>query len=599
MRSTKRTLLLVASGLAIVSLVIGGFFAVHGSTQAASGKSNATVRLTRAGTASMSAGHGKSTKGDTTNEFRPAAPDEEVPQSSTIHHVSASHVPNPSGNAVTSTNPGFTGFNGLSHADQRNAGTGAYTGTQFSLEPPDQALCVGNSYVLESINTAIQVFTPSGGAVTAPIAINQFLGLAPEIDRVNVVFGDFTSDPKCYFDADTGRWFLTVLQADVDPANGAFTGRTHVEIAVSKTSNPAGDWYIYSLDTTNDGQNGTPNHASCPCLGDQPLIGADHYGFYISTNEFPLFSNGFNGAQLYAMSKTALAAGTLPAVAYFDAGSMTAPDGGIWYSVQPATSPGTSYSTANGGTEYFMSALDFSNSLDSRVAVWAMTNTSSLSGTPAISLTNTVIDSEVYGLPPAAQQKSGPTPYGDSVHSPLALLDGGDDRMEQTVYAAGNLWAGLNTVVQTPNGPTRVGIAYFIVKPSVSNDQVGASMVGQGYVSANQANVLYPSIGVNTSGKAVMTFTLVGRDYYPSAAYASIDPTSGAGDIHIAGAGALPEDGFSGYKEPGFGGTSRWGDYSAAVADSDGTIWLAVEYIPDVPRTLFANWGTYVSHVTP
>jgi hypothetical protein len=97
-----------------------------------------------------------------------------------------------------------------------------------------------------------------------------------------------------------------------------------------------------------------------------------------------------------------------------------------------------------------------------------------------------------------------------------------------------------------------------------------------------------------------MAFSLVGPDFHPSAAYARVSATSGAGDIHIAGAGALPDDGFTGYDEitPSHG-SARWGDYSAAVADTSGNIWMAAEYIPNAPRTSFANWGTFVSEVTP
>jgi hypothetical protein len=64
---------------------------------------------------------------------------------------------------------------------------------------------------------------------------------------------------------------------------------------------------------------GRPSHAGCPCFGDQPLIGADTNGFYVSTNEFPISGPGFNGAQIYAMSKSALAAGTLPPVVHIAA----------------------------------------------------------------------------------------------------------------------------------------------------------------------------------------------------------------------------------------------------------------------------------------
>jgi hypothetical protein len=88
-----------------------------------------------------------------------------------------------------------------------------------------------------------------------------------------------------------------------------------------------------------------------------------------------------------------------------------------------------------------------------------------------------------------------------------------------------------------------------------------------------------------------MTFTLVGGNYFPSAAYTPIDAVNGAGEVHIAGPGAGPQDGFTEY--PAFGAPvrPRWGDYSAAVADTDGSIWLAVEYIPNAPRDIFANWG--------
>ncbi|HLZ47101.1 MAG TPA: hypothetical protein VKR80_00445, partial [Candidatus Limnocylindria bacterium] len=121
-----------------------------------------------------------------------------------------------------------------------------------------------------------------------------------------------------------------------------------------------------------------------------------------------------------------------------------------------------------------------------------------------------------------------------------------------------------------------------------------------GYVAVNQESVLFPSIGVNAAGGAVMTFTLVGPDYYPSAGYAVIG-ANGAGDVHILGAGAGPEDGFTGYPavDPSFSRTARWGDYSAAVAAADGSIWTAVEYIPIAPRAFFANWGTFIGNVIP
>jgi len=526
----------------------------------------------------------------------------------------AVNVPSSPGNPLATSSPGFFGFNGLSHLDQRLAGTGPYTNTQFSLEPPDQGLCVGNGFVLETVNTALVVYDSSGNRLTGVAAINQFLGLSPEIIRsVPPVFGDFASDPRCYFDSGTNRFFFSVVEIDRNSSTGALGPRAHQFIAVTQSGDPTGTWNIFVLDVTDDGLDGTPSHPNCPCFGDQPLIGADANGFYVSTNEFPLAdlnsgANFFNGAQIYAMSKSDLAAGVLPTVVQFNLGTIPTPDvGGIWFSVQPATSPPGGAFVTN--TELFMSILDFSGTFDNRLAVWGLTGTNTLSSAaPTLTLSVSVIASEAYGVPPNAQQKPGPIPLGTVIipqllggkTEKLELLSTGDDRMQQVVYANGMLWAGLTTAIKTHNGPVRAGIAFFIVTPSFSGGALTAAMTNQGYVAVNQEYLIYPSIGVNTLGQGIMTFTLVGPDFFPSAAYAPVDAVNGVGAVHIAGPGALPEDGFTGYHFFGSPDRSaRWGDYSAAVAASDGSIWVAAEYIPNAPRTLLANWRTFVSHVTP
>jgi len=81
--------------------------------------------------------------------------------------------------------------------------------TQFSLEPPDQGLCVGHGFVLEPVNDAFAVYNESGTRLTAPTALNQFYKRSPAIDRVTGVTGDFLSDPKCYWDPVGQRFIQT------------------------------------------------------------------------------------------------------------------------------------------------------------------------------------------------------------------------------------------------------------------------------------------------------------------------------------------------------------------------------------------------------
>jgi hypothetical protein len=166
--------------------------------------------------------------------------------------------------------------------------------------------------------------------------------------------------------------------------------------------------------------------------------------------------------------------------------------------------------------------------------------------------------------------------------------------MNQAVFANGLLWAGVNTIVSGG----RVGIAWFAVTPSVRGHRLRAKMQAQGYVTVTGNSVLFPSIAVNRDGNAVIGFSLTGRDFFPSAAYAPVDVERGAGRVRIAAAGAFPEDGFTGYPSLGGDVAARWGDYSAAVADEQGNLWFATEFIPNAPRTLLANWGTFIGKIS-
>ena len=620
MNSRKtRTILFSSVSIVVVLVVAVTAFIVRTPPAAHADSGNQTLQnLTETGTSVFVAGPTGLT-GDTLNQQVPEDNDQDQ-HTHAVYDQAPTTNPNPGGNGVATSNKGFSGFQGLDHFDTRTRDGG----NAFSLEPPDQALCVGNGKVLESVNDVLVVFDKAGNRLTTPESMNTFFGLPFAINRTTGVRGDFLSDPKCYYDLATNRFFLTMLQEDPAPSV-----RAHTLIAVSQTGDPTGAWTDFSIDATDDGLNGTPSHPNCPCLGDQPLIGADAYGFYISTNEFPSFVAGFNGAQVYAISKSGLVAaasahgsGTLPPVVHINAGAIPTPDtGGIWYSIQPATSPIPSLlALGHNGTEYFMSALQFGSSpLDNRIAVWAMVNTKSLkSSTPNVSLLNTVIGSETYGIRPdgslSATQKAGDFPLGQFLGEAETQLNANDDRMNQVVYAGGLLYSGVNTVV---GDGSRTGIAYFIPLPYVSDNhgspQVHAVMVKQGYVSSANDNVLFPSIGVNAFGQGVMTFTLSGPDYYPTAGYVTVNAITGAGKIHVGGAGVGPADGFTGSPSlVGGNGVQRWGDYSAAVADTDGSIWFATEYIAQTctlaqwtadstcggTRTQLANWSTFVGHVS-
>lgn len=525
--------------------------------------------------------------------------DREVPDQRTTSTATPSAVPNPTGRGVSRSTPRYTGFTGLVHADQRLANNG----NQYSLVPPDQAVCATNGTVLESVNDVLQVYRDNSTLLTGVVDLNTFFGLAAQINRQRnpVVYGPFLSDPKCYYDPQTARWFLTVLEIDTNPYTGAFGYRSATLLAVSQTSDPTGAYTLFSIDATDDGSGGTPKHPNCPCLGDQPLIGADSNGFYISTNEFPLATAGFNGAQIYALSKKGIVAAAdltaaMPPVVHLQGGML---QGQQSYTIQPATTPPGGRYAPN--REYFLSAGDFLGSSDNQVFVWALDNTASLSwARPAVHLTHASLASERYATPPPAAQRPGPRPLGSSLGAGLPKLNSDDDRMQQVVYSNGRLYSSLNTGIGSGGAASRVAAAWFVVTPTFGGGQVGGRVTGQGYVAVANNNVLFPAVAVNSSGQGAMVFTVVGPDYYPSAAYIPVGLNGAvSGPVRIgSGIGLRPADQFDCYKAFGGNGVCRWGDYSAAVAEG-ATIVMATEYIPNVPRTALANWGTFVATYAP
>ena len=305
--------------LAVLAMVVGVLTASAGT---ATGASAAGLSLVpKVGTGGPQTGPFTPWDGTGGNEFagqeNEGSPD---PYSGNIVDRSLSSGGAAVGVATTTgkkakSNPQFnSGFEGLNFYQQRYA-RGV---NQFSVEPPDQGMCAGNGYVVEAVNDVLNVYDTAGHSVlpdnTATnvvsgfprnvnhaVDLNSFYNYAPAINRApgaGNARGPFVTDPSCLYDAATQRFFVVVLTLETT-SSGAFTTVNHLDIAVSQTANPTGNWNIYRTDVTNDGTNiggGNPG----PYLGDYPHIGADANGFYITTNAYPWCCNGFSGAQIYA-----------------------------------------------------------------------------------------------------------------------------------------------------------------------------------------------------------------------------------------------------------------------------------------------------------
>jgi hypothetical protein len=532
-------------------------------------------------------------------------------------------------------------FEGVNHRDSRLA----FGGNQFSGEPADQGVCAGNGYILETVNSALQVYNASNGAEVSPVlSLNEFYGFPPAINRTTGAFGPFTFDISCHYDPATNRWFHLAVDLDQDPVTGAFNGKNYLDLAVSKTGDPTGSWDIYRIPGMNDGSEGTPDHncAGGPCFADFPHIGVDQNGVYITTNEFPLFADGFTGAQVYAISKQALVNGAASIDVYLfdtsqEAWQVRAGEPG--FTLWPALPAGTQFATDAGGSNYFVSSnavFDDANGDSEEIIVWALSNTASLnSASPSLSLNRTIVPSLRYAVPANSVQKSGPFPLGeclnDRAHSigpgmncgkflfglkpqnvSIGTIDTGDSRVLDARFANGKLWAVLGTAAEV-SGQQRTGVGWFILDASVSGSNVSAAIRRQGILALAGESLAYPTIGVTSSGRGVIGFTRVGENLFPGYGYASIDDVGGVGAVHMIRQGQSTQDGFTEYPPIG-GNRPRWGDYGAAAVDGN-NVYLAGQYIEQPSCTLaqyistnftcfgyrssLANWSTRVTKLTP
>ena len=530
-----------------------------------------------------------------------------------------------------SLNPaGAQGVKGLNAVD---SGT-LPTNPLGDLDPPDQGLCAGNGYVVESNNIGeVLFFNTKLQRASSVISLDTLAGLTTK-------GWSSGGDISCAYDhANGGHWFFTEFASDTSEASGGtfagcFAGAANAcyeVIAVTQGSSPYGPYNVYYLNANyNPAEPGAPY-----LLNDFAKIALSRDAFLLFYDEFPQVTpgvggGGFNGAQEFAFDKTAMEEGQ-PAsnfnVAIENMGTLSTPDGtcasdgvngqpGVtcWYSVIPAMPPDPSqFDNSNGGSAFMLESLDFYGNGDTRLAVFAWTGLSALDS-PGCSTCSAIqfggqllsgVDS-YYEPGLVAPQKAGPTPLGDDCvaagltffisscsEGPIAT---NGDNFTQASQAQGKLWGAISSLISqsfpgVAVAENHVGVVYYEVNTGGFDKGGSFTLAGQGYVAPKHEDLSMPDMVAGDSGLGVLVFTLTGNGgptgadgggFYPSTAYAQVLPGSKglvSQMIHVADMGQSPSDSFTEYLNAPFI-RPRWGDYSGAVFDpASGKIYFANEYI--------------------
>jgi hypothetical protein len=470
---------------------------------------------------------------------------------------------------ISSSSGGAIGVKGLNAVDSGMVLFNA--GNPFDdIEPPDQGICAGNGYVVESNNVGeILIFNTSLQRQSLVIPLDTVMGLTG-------LGWSSGGDISCAYDHDNGgHWFFTeFVSSTPESAGGPFAGcfnavanTCYEGIAVTVGSDPFGPYNVYFLNA-----NYNPSEPGYPyLLNDFAKIGVTRDAFLLFYDEFPqsgsapgLGGGFFNGAQEFAFNKKAFELG-LPVtrhdgdpnpdftVAIENMGLLPTPDGACagatcWYQVIPAMPPDPSqYDNSHGGSGFMLASLDFVGQADTRIAVFDWTGLENLNSHDCRECDEIRFGGQLfsgvqyyYGEGFLAAQKSGSIPLGDECGAaglsvapdkttppPASCPEGGiatnGDGMTQVAQAQGQLWGAVSTAIaQTYSSESspevHQGAAYWVIGTAGFDTSGVFSLTSQGYVSPEHEDLEFPAMAAEGSssqdggnGGAIMTFTLSGN----------------------------------------------------------------------------------------
>jgi hypothetical protein len=417
----------------------------------------------------------------------------------------------------------------------------------YVATPPDTEGAVGPNDVVTMLNSDVLIQSRSGEIrPNYPISLQDFWsGL-----------GSFTKlfDPRIEYDAGAGRW---IASSSANP----WVSSAALLLAVSATSNPAGDWRLFEI------QIGTQGY-----WADFPVLGFNQSWITISANLLYLPPTGsYANTELYVFNKADL---------YQSSGK---PAYTTFSDDQGAFTPAIDLDRQNPGVMYFAQALG-----------------GPAGGNIRISVLQGPVGLESF-IPGAANIQVGDSwaeaAPGDSDFAPQlgtwVKIDTGDSRLQNCVLRNGSVWC-AHTVFVPSDKPTRSAVEWFEADPILGR------LVQRGRVDdPTSANFYaYPSISVNKNNDVLVGYSRFTARDYPSAGFSF---RAGGDPANAMQAGVIFKSGEAPYVAANSDESSnRWGDISATMVDpsDDLAFWTIQEYAATPVGYNTGRWGTWWAQVT-
>ena len=455
-------------------------------------------------------------------------------------------------------------FEGMSQAD-----------TTQGFLPPDTNGAVGPNHYIQNVNVCFRVWNKSGTPLTATtsfVTLFSALGCGTSIN----------GDPIVLYDQLADRWLISEFCTVANPND-------HQLIAVSKTNDPSGAYYLYDFPMPNNKFNDYP-HLS---------VWADAY--YMTDNQFSPSLKTFEQSGVFAFNRAKMLVGDPSAsFVYFDTAVLfppstgnTGPDG--IGGMLPANVDG--YLPPPVGTPcpfVYFEATAFSDPANQlRIFDFHVDFT-----TPANSSFTERVGSP---LPVAAFDPGDPSGSRNVIPQPSpasssTYVDAINDRiMFRLAYR--NLGSSeallMNHTVDVGSGNTYQGAVRWYELTRTSPNAAFTIVEQQTFAgnAGDTASRWMGSIAMNFQGDIALGYSVSSTSVFPSIRYAAklfTDPSGGGlaqgEQTMITGAGAQEST------------SGRWGDYSCMTVDpaDDCAFWYTQEYYAS---SSMSSWQTRIGKI--
>jgi hypothetical protein len=427
---------------------------------------------------------------------------------------------------------------------------GSFAGMNLSANgggwPPDTTGDVGLEYYVQAVNTSLAVFQKSDGALVSATTFDDFFGgtgiTGTPCDDEN------NGDPIVLFDPYDERWFVLDFAWDSSETDGSY-----YSVAVSKTSDPTGEWWQYAM------------RADDEWLNDYPKAGIWPDGIYITANMYP-FDGGFQGVKIWALKKPDIYNGTLDVQWVFD-------DSPEAFSILPSNARGGTPPPA-GAPNYMFSfdANEWGGVPTDRLYMWSY-------AVDWDNAANTTWTGPVYAeTAPFVLSSSGVPQQGSAW--PLDSIAG------RLMYPANYRNFGTHESVY---------LCHTVSVDGLQSTRWYETRVDAGSLAIHQQGTFAPdthhrwmgSVAADRHGAVAIGYSVSSSDMYPSIRY--------AGRLTLDPLNELTRGERSGVEGTGSQSSfflTRWGDYSTMSIDpvDDETFWYTQEYY----ITTGTNWQTRI-----